>query len=158
MKTKRFAWMAMLMLVTFAFCSALIAQEAQPDAGGPPQEHGHRGPGRMDPARQLDMLSKRLDLTGEQKSKVKTILESADAKRRELFERRQQNNGEPSQDDREAMRQKMEQIRTDTDDQIRAVLNADQQAKFDQMKSQQKQRMQRRGGPGGDAPPPDPQQ
>jgi hypothetical protein len=55
--------------------------------------------------------------------------------------------------DRQAMRQKFEDIRTDTNSKIRAVLDDKQKAKFDQEEQEREQRMQQRGGgmggPGG---------
>jgi hypothetical protein len=52
--------------------------------------------------------------------------------------------------DRDAMHQKFEQIRTDANTKIRALLDDKQKAKFDQEEADREQRMQHRGGgPGG---------
>ena len=50
------------------------------------------------------------------------------------------------------MRQKMMQIRQDTNDQVRALLDDKQKEKFDKQEQERQDRMQnRRGGPGGRA-------
>jgi hypothetical protein len=63
-----------------------------------------------------------------------------------------------SSGDRQAARQKMMQIRQDTNDQVRALLDDTQKEKFDKQE-QERQDRRRGGGPGGDnqggnAPPP----
>jgi Spy/CpxP family protein refolding chaperone len=67
--------------------------------------------------------------------------------------------------DRQTMRGKMMQIRQDTNDQVRALLDDKQKEKFDKQEQERQDRMQNRrgggpGGPGGGDPganPPAPQ-
>jgi hypothetical protein len=53
--------------------------------------------------------------------------------------------------DRQAMREKLMQIRQNNNDQIRALLNDSQKEKYDKIQEQREDRMggNRRGGPGG---------
>jgi Spy/CpxP family protein refolding chaperone len=111
-----------------------------PGNGGP-----HHGP--MDPAQRTAELTKHLHLTADQQAKVKSTLESARSEMESL------RGGSMSQPDRHA---KMMEIRSNTNAQIRAVLDPEQQKKFDRMQARQEERMEnRRGGPPpqGAAPP-----
>ena len=97
-------------------------------------------------------MTQQLNLTSEQQTQIKPILESESQQMQEL-----RGNTSLSQQDRMA---KMQEIRQTTASQIKPILNADQQTKFEQMMSRQG-----RGGHGGHgsgagqgAPPPsDPQ-
>jgi hypothetical protein len=110
----------------------------------------------MSPDDQLKRLSKDLDLTADQQAKIKPILVDSQKKMEDLRN--------DSSVDRQTMRQKMMQIRQDTNDQVRAQLNDAQKTKFDKQEQEREDRMQngRRGGPGGpggdssggNAPPP----
>jgi protein CpxP len=113
-----------------------------PSAGGPPPGPGMRGRGPN-----FDMIAQRLNLTDDQKPKVKAIL---DDQREQMRDLRQ--NQDLSREDRMA---KMKSIREDTDAKLKAVLTADQFEKWQAMRP----RMggPRNGPPGGpppDAPPP----
>jgi Spy/CpxP family protein refolding chaperone len=57
-----------------------------------------------------------------------------------------------SSGDRQTMRGKMMQIRQDTNQQVRALLDDEQKEKFDKQEQERTDRMQNRrgGGPGGD--------
>jgi periplasmic protein CpxP/Spy len=123
-------------------------------ANGPDGGRGHRGP--MDPAQRTAELSKKLNLTSDQQAKVQSLLE---AQRSQMESARQDSSS--AQQDRRA---KMMDIHKSTGTQIRAVLDSDQQKKWDDMQARREQREQehRGGGPqgqGGDQPgPPSPQQ
>ena len=144
-----------LMLVLAAFVAlsagALVAQQ-ESDQDQPPQGrqqggeqggsgqwgHGGRegGERHMDPSKRAQMLSQRLDLTNDQQSKVKEIFTAQQKKMQSLM---QDESGS-----REDKRAKFEQLRSETDSQIRAVLTGDQQQKFDTMLKDREQHM--RGG------------
>jgi Spy/CpxP family protein refolding chaperone len=110
----------------------------------------------MSPDDQLKRMTKDFDLTGDQQAKIKPILVDAQKKMEDV---RNDSSG-----DRQTMRQKMMQIRQDTNDQIRALLDDKQKEKFDKQQQERQDRPQNRrgggpGGPGGDnsggnAPPP----
>ena len=104
-----------------------------PPAGAPPA--GQRPPG-MRGGPNLDQLAQQLDLTDDQKAKVKPILEARDQKMRDL-----RGDTSLSPEDR---RTKMQAIREETTAQLKAVLTPEQ---FDKW-----QKTAQRGRPGG--PPP----
>jgi Spy/CpxP family protein refolding chaperone len=116
------------------------------------------GRGRpMSPDDQVKQMSKALNLTADQQTKLKPIL--AD-ERKKMDDVRNE-----SSLDRRAMRDKMMQIRQDTNDQVRALLDDKQKEKWDKLQQEREDRMQnRRGGPAGAGgqdsgsnPPPPPQ-
>ena len=113
----------------------------------------HRQPVDHSPAAQqrgrqarVDHMTKDLNLTADQQSKIKPILVDQQKKMEDLRN--------DSNTDRKAMRDKMLQIRKDASDQIRALLDDKQKEKFDKQEEQRDDRMENRrggrpGGPGG---------
>jgi Spy/CpxP family protein refolding chaperone len=153
MQTKLIS-LALSGLLALGITGAAFAQDTPPppppDQGqaGPPPEGGGRGM-RMDPTRQLERMTRELNLTSDQQEKIKPLLVERQQKMQALME-----NQSLSQEDRRAQ---MRTIAEGTNNSIKANLNDDQKQKFDSMR----QRM-RRGGPGGPpadgaAPPPQPQ-
>jgi protein CpxP len=100
-------------------------QQAAP-AGAP--EHGHH---HFDPAKRTDMLTKQLKLNSDQQAKVLDILKSEQSQMESLH-----SDASTSQDDR---RSKMMEIRKTSNEQIRGLLDSNQQKKFDAMQSQHEQ-------------------
>jgi len=96
--------------------------------------------------RQLQMLTKRLNLTSDQQTQVKAILDDNQKQMETL-----RNDTSTS---REEKRPKMMEIRKASDDKIRATLTDDQKTKFDAMQAEMRDRMKNRG----DGPPPPPPQ
>ena len=90
------------------------------------REHRGHKKGRKGGRHMGKRMIKALDLNEAQQAQVKTIMESARAERRGLVE--------AAGGDREAARPQMEQLRERTKAQLRAVLTAEQAAKFDAMK------------------------
>jgi protein CpxP len=109
--------------------------------GGGQSGGGRRGP--MSPDDQLKRMTKDFNLTADQQAKIKPILVDAQKKMEDM-------RSDPSAD-RQTMRQKMMQIRQDTNDQVRALLDDKQKEKFDKQEQERQGRMQNResGGPGG---------
>ncbi|HEY1656769.1 MAG TPA: hypothetical protein VGG14_00365 [Candidatus Sulfotelmatobacter sp.] len=103
-----------------------VAQNDNTDQQAAPAEH--RGPHHMDPAKRTEMLTKHLNLTSDQQSKVMDMFKGEQSQMESL-----RSDSSLSQDDR---RSKMMEIRKATNDQVRAVLDPDQQKKFDTMQSQ----------------------
>jgi protein CpxP len=113
--------------------------------GGGQGGGGRRGP--MSPDDQLKRMTKEFNLTADQQAKIKPILVAAQKKMEDT-------RSDPGAD-RQTMRQKMMQIRQDTNDQVRALLDDKQKEKFDKQEQERQDRMQNRrgggpGGPGGD--------
>lgn len=110
------------------------------------------------PTDQLRRMTKELNLTADQQSKVKPILVD---QRKKMDDVRSD-----SSLDRRAMRDKMAQIRKDANDQIRALLDDKQKEKLDKIEQEREAQMQNRGNepagssqdsPGGTPPPAPPQ-
>jgi Spy/CpxP family protein refolding chaperone len=133
--------------LTLGVSGAAFAQEPPPPP--PDQAQGGPGPGggmhHMDPNKQLEHMTKALDLTADQQSQIKPVLMDRQQKLQALFE-----NQSLSQDDR---RTQARSVVEESNTKIESVLNDQQKQKFAAMQ----QRM-RHGGPGGpppgEAPPP----
>jgi periplasmic protein CpxP/Spy len=100
-------------------------QQSAP-AGGP--EHGHH---HFDPAKRTEMLTKQLKLNSDQQAKVLDILKSEQSQMESLH-----SDTSTSQDDR---RSKMMEIHKTSNEQIRTLLDSNQQKKWDAMQSQHEQ-------------------
>jgi protein CpxP len=138
---------AMLALCTGALCTMpMMAQDTTPPAA--PQGQMGRGRGGPGMGNQVEMLTKKLNLTPDQVTQVKAIdadtMKQVDALRSDTS---------LSRDDR---RSKMMDIHKASTDKIRALLTDDQKTKFDAMQAEMQEKMKERRQ-GGDAPPPPPQ-
>ena len=103
----------------------------------------------MDPAQQLEGMTKRYNLSADQQNQVKPIL--VDQQQQMLLLHL---DSSLSLDEKKA---KMQNIRSDSDKQLAAILNDDQKKQFEQDHQSTQERMQQRGhggGPGGSGPPP----
>lgn len=135
-------------LLTLGTCAAL-AQDTPPpppdqnQSGPPPQGPGSRGM-RMDPDRQLQHLTRMLDLTSDQQDKIKPLLQERQQKMQALF----QDQSLAPEDRRTQARTIME----GTNNSIKAVLTDDQKQKFEAMQERMR-RNRPMGGPGGPPPP-----
>ena len=128
------------MAVMLAMMAGGAAVYAQMEQGG--GQYG-RGPGQpMTADQKLQRMTKQLNLTDAQQQQIKPILENQMQQMQSLHA-----DSSLSQQDRMS---KMQQIRQTTSDQIKPILNADQQEKYQQMMSHQGHG---RGGPGQNPPP-----
>ena len=132
---------AMLIFGALAFAAApQDAQSGQQPSTQSGTGHGHgagEGRGRgmgMDPEAMLEHMSKELNLTDDQKTKIKPILEDQSKQMQDLRQ-----NTSTSPEDRHA---KMKQIHENTMSQVRSILTSDQQKKLDEMMSHQGERGQ----------------
>ncbi|MGO9085528.1 MAG: Spy/CpxP family protein refolding chaperone [Candidatus Sulfotelmatobacter sp.] len=153
---KRFVPALMLAGLIFAVALSAVAQDSGNSAQQPPPsqaepEHGP-GHGHFDPAERTAMLTKELKLTSDQQSKVQDIL-----KQQQSQMDSQRSDSSLSREDR---RSKMMDIHKKSNDQIRALLDADQQKKWDEMQSKREDWMhghhdggQAPSGPPNSAPP-----
>jgi periplasmic protein CpxP/Spy len=135
--------------ILIASCCAAFAQsetQAAPPANGPAAGEAYHGRGVE---RELNQLSRILSLTDDQKTQVKTILESQRQQMEQLRSSAGQANGAAQPD-----RTQFQAIRQDTKTKIEALLNDEQKAKYEAWLQQREQRMeQRRGGEGEQGPP-----
>ncbi len=98
----------------------------------------------MDPDRQLQRLTRELDLTADQQTQIKPLLVDHQQKVQALFQ-----DQSVAQQDRRA---RMKALGDDMHGKIAAVLNDQQKQKFEEM-----QQHMRRGGENGAPPPQQPQ-
>lgn len=108
--------------------SALAQDNGTNDQQAAPSEHEHGRGGHFDPEKRTEMLTKQLKLTSDQQPKVLDILKSAQAQADKL-----RSDSSTPQEDR---RSKMMEIHKASNEQIRALLDANQQKKFDAMQSE----------------------
>jgi periplasmic protein CpxP/Spy len=105
---------------------------------------GHRPMESVDD--QIKHLNKKLKLTDDQQAKLKPIFEDQHKQMDQL-----RSDSSLSREDRFS---KMQEIRQNSDTQIKSVLTEDQQKNFDKMREEQKERMKQWRGGGNNAPPP----
>jgi periplasmic protein CpxP/Spy len=98
------------------------------------QDNGRRHHGPPDPAERTRELTKHLKLNSDQQTKVQDALVSARSQTVSLHQ-----DTSLSEQDR---RSKMTEIRKSTDEQIRGLLDTNQQKKWDAMQAKREQRMQ----------------
>ena len=120
----------------FAVAPLAVAQEGQTanPQNAPStqqQEYGRGRHGGMDATKRTQELTKQLKLTADQQSKVQGILQEEQTSMQNLRQ-----DSSLSQQDRRA---KMMDIRNTADTQIRALLNEDQQQKWDKMQKSREQ-------------------
>jgi Spy/CpxP family protein refolding chaperone len=120
---------------------------AQEPGGAPETSAPAPRRGMMDPAQQLEGMTKRYNLSADQQTQLKPVLASQQQQMQAL-----RGDSSLSREDRMG---KMQSIRADTKTKIEAILNDDQKKQFeaDQQRMEQR-RMQGGGGPGGGGPPP----
>ena len=128
-----------------------VAQDSAPanPQSQPSQDHGGWHRGQQDPAQRTKELTKHLNLTSDQQTKVQDIFQSEHTQMESLHQ-----DSSLSQQDRRA---KIMDIHTGTNSQVRALLDPNQQKKWDEMQAKREQRMQNHNT-GSDQPTPPPQQ
>jgi Spy/CpxP family protein refolding chaperone len=140
---RKYLWILTLLLSLSGLSAGLAAAQYQGGGYGRPQGgDGQRRPMSVD--ERVKRMTKDLNLTTDQQTKVKSILEDEQKKAQDLRN--------DTSSDRQTMRQKMMQLRQDTSDQVRALLDDKQKEKFDKMEQQREDRMQNRRGGGASAP------
>jgi periplasmic protein CpxP/Spy len=135
----------LLALMLAALVSAVTPSAFAQDSGtneqqsGPAMQaqHGY-GHNHLDPEKRTAMLTKQLNLSSDQQTKVEDILKSEKSQMDSL-----RSDSSASQEDRHS---KMMEIHKSSNEQIRALLDPDQQKKFDEMQSKQMERYHH-GGP-----------
>ncbi len=95
----------------------------------------------MDPEARMEKLKESLELTDEQIAALEPIFAAHDQKRRELFESRSA--------ERQAMREQMEGLRLEMDEELAQVLTEEQKKTFVEQRAEMRQRFRQegRGGP-----------
>ena len=154
---------SMMRAAVLALCTATLSTApmmmAQDNTAPPPQQQDNMGPppgghGRgMRDGRQVEMLTKRLNLTPDQVTQVKAIDDDQMSQMKALRD----DTATPKED----KRSKMMAIHQASQDKIRNVLTDEQKTKYDDMMAKMQARRQnrenRQGGQGDTPPPPPPQ-
>ncbi len=140
---------AVALFVAGMSATAAMAQDTPPPPppadqtqGPPPGGPGGRG---MNPQRRLEMMQKQLNLTPDQTTQIKALMEDERSKMEAL-----RTNTSLAQQDR---RSQMMAIRQDGETKTRALLTPDQEKKYDEMQAKMRERMQDRRQGGGPPPP-----
>ena len=128
------------------------AQDSPPNNQQSPPDNGRWHHGPPDPVQRTQELTKKLQLTSDQQTKVQDILQSEQAQMESL-----RHDNSLSEQDR---RSKMMDMHKSTDTQIRALLDSNQQKKWDEMQAKRDQWGHGHHGPhdAGDHQGPPPQQ
>ncbi len=128
---------ASLISITVSFAAA---QDSPSNNQQFPRDNGRWHHGPPDPAQRTQELTKKLNLTSDQQTRVQGILQSEHSQMESLHR-----DNSLSRPDRRA---KMMDIHKNTDQQIRALLDSTQQKQWDEMQAKREQEMQnRRPGP-----------
>lgn len=116
----------MFTAAVLALSLAAFGQSSPDTQSGQGEHHGRqgRGPG-MNADAQLEHMSRALNLTDDQKAKIKPILEEQSNKMHQLMQ-----DTSVSQQDK---RSKFQEIHQDTMSQIKPILTSDQQQKLESM-------------------------
>ena len=126
MTDSRWSILTILVLLAASLTFAQTSQESQAPA---PENHAgmHHNGESVD--QHLQMLSEKLNLTDDQKAKLKPILQDQMQQMKAVHE--------DSSLSREQKRDKLKSIHQSLSDQINAVLTPEQQTKFKQMRQEQ---------------------
>lgn len=136
-KFRKGNFIGLLSALILALPMFMFAQEQESNI--PPDHQQHQGRGMMPSTDdRLQHLSQVLNLSDDQKAKIRPMLDDESSKMQAVW----QDNSVP----RDQKRAKMQQIHQDTSEQMKTVLNQDQQKKLADMQAQMKQRMGSRHG------------
>ena len=131
------------LIVAFAFAALSLPALAQGSpAGAKGEDQGKPHLPSVD--ERVQHMTKMLNLSNDQQTKVKSILQD---EHKQIASLRQDTS--LTQEDRHA---KFQQIHGATAQKIRDVLNDEQKTKFDQMQAQHEERMDKHAGQGGTGP------
>lgn len=102
-----------------------------------------QGGGRINLEQQFEKMAAELNLTEEQKTAVRPILEDSFAKRRAVMEKHGvgPGKGRPDRKTMRSMRPEMQAIRQDTDQQLSGVLSDEQMKQLQQKRKEARARM-----------------
>jgi periplasmic protein CpxP/Spy len=132
------------LIAAIAFLLGMMPAWGQDNNAPPPPEAGHHARMMPTPEQRADHLSKKLNLTDDQKAKVLSAYQDEQKQMSDL-----RSDSSLSRQDRRA---KMQQIHENTSTQIKGMLNPDQAKQFDEMEQNRANRHTERGQEQG-APP-----
>jgi periplasmic protein CpxP/Spy len=144
---RRISFLMMAIVLVFSVsCNKLKQNSQEQQQMGP--GGGMGGPGNFDPAafvdRQMEELKEGLELSDDQEKQVREIITAGFETMRKSREEMMDGGG-----DREAMREKMQKMREEQNEKIKAVLSEEQFTKYEQIQKERRERMRQGGGFGG---------
>ena len=146
---KRVSFLLMAIVLVFSVSCNKLRQNSQEQQQQMGPGGGMGGPGNFDPAafvdRQMEELKEGLDLSDDQEKQVREIITAGSETMRKAREGMQDGGG-----DFEGMREKMQQMREEQNEKIKAVLTEEQFTKYEQIQQERRERMRQGGGFGGD--------
>jgi periplasmic protein CpxP/Spy len=135
--------------LSYAAVPGAVAQDSGAQSAAPVDQQSAPATGRrgrhFDPAKRAERMAKHLNLSSDQQSKVQQILTAEQSQMQQL-----RADSSLNQQDR---RSKMMDIHQKSNDEIRALLNGNQQQEWDEMQKKRRERMEkhgRRGQPSGE--------
>jgi Spy/CpxP family protein refolding chaperone len=142
-KIKRIGFLMMAIVLVFSVsCNKLQQNKQEQQQMGP---GGMGGSGNFDPAafvdRQMEELNEGLKLSDDQEKQVREIITAGMETMRKAREEMQASGG-----DFEGMREKMQQMREEQNQKIKAVLSEEQFTKYEQIQQERRERMRQNGG------------
>lgn len=144
----RFSLLLIALIAVFAMSCDKLQRNNQPQQQQFGPGGGGMGGGNFDPAafvdRQMEELKESLELSDDQEKQVREIITAGFETMRQAREEMQDGAG-----DREAMREKMQAMREEQTQKIKAVLSEEQFAKYEQIQAERRERMRQGGGFGG---------
>jgi protein CpxP len=123
--TKRIVLTALMGAALFGASLPMRAADEKPKSS---ENQGAGRQNRPNVEERVNNFAKEANLSDEQKQKLKGILEQEQGKMRDLRQ--------DTSSSREDRRSKTQDIRKDTDAKVKALLNADQYAKWEKMRSE----------------------
>jgi protein CpxP len=123
------------LLVTAMACATLV--QAQDKKEGADSKDAPARKGRPTVEQRMERMTKDLELTDDQKPKVKEVLEESQKKMQDL---RNDSSSDPS-----SRGEKRTEIMKEQDKKLKDILTADQYTKYEKMRDE----MRKKGGPGG---------
>ena len=141
---KRFSFLLMAIVLVFSVSCNKLRQNSQ-EQQQQMVPGGGMGSGNFDPAafvdRQMEELKEGLDLSDDQEKQVREILTAGSETMRKAREGMQDGGG-----DRDAMREKMQEMREEQSEKIKAVLTEEQFTKYEKIQAERRDRMRQGGG------------
>ncbi len=126
--------LSLALSTVFGVGAALAAPQTQEQPAEPQSNQATHEQHRMDPNRQIQRLTKRLNLTADQQNQILPILTERQQQMQSIL-----NDSSLSAKDRHA---KMRTVREDSETKIKAVLTDSQKQTWDQMQQQRREHMQ----------------
>ncbi len=138
----KFAILTLAAALSAAAVAPAQAQQAPRQERPRAEARAERGDPAKRVERRVQMLTERLSLSADQAARVKTILTQESAQLKAFFDKNRPAEGaqRPSEEQRNAFRTQMKQVRENTSAELAKVFNADQLKKYQEVGQTNKRR------------------